>query len=67
LRELRDDVGKHAALKFGKGESQTTGGAGEVANPVLVKAGTASGREPTATVKVRLAQQSVQSGSSRSP
>ena len=61
-------MGKHPALTFIKGESQTIGGfgrndrfsykqlfggAGEVANRVLVEAGTASGREPTATVELR--------------
>lgn len=68
LRKLRDAVGKHPALTFIKGESQTIGGfgrndrfsykqlfggAGEVASRVLVEAGTASGREPTATVELR--------------
>jgi len=65
---LRDAVGKHPALTFVQGESQTIGGfgpndrfsyrqifggVGEVANRVLVEAGTASGREPTATVELR--------------
>jgi len=68
LKKLRDAVGKHPALTFIEGESQTIGGfgrndrfsykqlfggAGEVANRVLVEAGTASGREPTATVALR--------------
>jgi len=68
LMNLRDAVGKHPALTFVKGESQTIGGfgrndrfsytqlfggAGEVANRVLLEAGTASGREPTATVELR--------------
>ena len=68
LKKLRDSVGKHPALKFCKGESQTIGGfgrndhfsykqllggVGEVAARVLVEAGTASGREPTATVELR--------------
>ena len=68
LKKLRDVVGKHPALTFIKGESQTIGGfgrndrfsyrqlfagAGEVANRVLVEAGTASGREPTVTVELR--------------
>lgn len=68
LRKLRDAVAKHPALTFIKGESQTIGGfgrndrfsyrqlfggAGEVANRALVEAGTASGREPTATVELR--------------
>jgi len=68
LKRLRDAVGKHAALTFIKGESQTIGGfgrndrfsyrqlfggAGEVANRVLVEAGTASGREPTTTIELR--------------
>src|SRR5947207_14719191 len=57
LKKLRDAVGKHPALTFIQGESQTIGGfgrndrfsykqlfggAGEVANRVLVEAGTAS-------------------------
>jgi len=68
LKKLRDAVGNHPALTFVQGESQTIGGfgrndrfsykqlfggAGEVANRVLVEAGTASGREPTATVELR--------------
>ncbi len=68
LKKLRDAVGKHPALTFVQGESQTVGGfgrndrfsyrqifggAGEVANRVLIEAGTASGREPTATVELR--------------
>lgn len=68
LKKLRDAVGKHPALTFIEGESQTIGGfgrndrfsyrqrfggAGEVANRVLVEAGTASGREPTVTVELR--------------
>jgi hypothetical protein len=68
LKRLRDAVGKHAALTFIKDESQTIGGfgrndrfsyrqlfggAGEVANRVLVEAGTASGREPTTTIELR--------------
>lgn len=68
LKKLRDAVGKHPALTFIRNESQTIGGfgrndrfsytqlfgsAGEVANRVLVEAGTASGREPTATVELR--------------
>ena len=68
LKRLRDVVGEHPALTFIKGESQTIGGfgrndrfsyrqlfggAGEVANRVLVEAGTASGREPTVTVDLR--------------
>jgi len=67
LKKLRDAVGKHPALTFINGESQTVGGfgrndrfsyrqtfggAGEVANRVLVEAGTASGREPTVTIEV---------------
>ena len=61
-------MGRHPALTFIQGESQTIGGfgrndrfsykqlfggAGEVANRVLVEAGTASGREPTVTVELR--------------
>lgn len=68
LRNLRDAIGEHPALVFVQGESQTIGGfgrndrfsyrqlfggAGEVASRVLVEAGTASGREPTATVELR--------------
>jgi hypothetical protein len=68
LKRLRDAVGKHPALTFVQGESQTIGGfgrndrfsykqvfggAGEVANRVMIEAGTASGREPTATVELR--------------
>jgi hypothetical protein len=68
LKKLRDTVGKHPALTFIDGESQTIGGfgrndrfsyrqifggAGEVTNRVLVEAGTASGREPTATIELR--------------
>jgi hypothetical protein len=68
LKTLRDAVGGHPALTFIKGESQTIGGfgrndrfsysqrfggPGEVANRVLVEAGTASGREPTAIVQLR--------------
>ena len=68
LRKLRDSVGGHPALTFLKEQSQTIGGfgrsdrfsyaqrfggVGEVAGHVLVEAGTASGREPTATVQLR--------------
>ena len=67
LKTLRDAVGAPPALKFIPAESQTIGGfgrndrfsyeqrfggPGEVANRVLVEAGTASGREPTATVEL---------------
>ena len=62
LKKLRDAVGAHPALAFVENESQTIGGfgrndrfsymqrfggPGEVANRVLLEAGTASGREPT--------------------
>ena len=65
LKKLRDIVGAHPALTHVPGESQTIGGfgrndrfsyaqqfggPGEVANRVLLEAGTASGREPTETV-----------------
>ncbi len=65
LKKLRDAVGRHPALDYVPGESQTIGGfgrsdrfayeqrfggPGEVANRVLVEAGTASGREPTTEV-----------------
>jgi Nucleotidyl transferase AbiEii toxin, Type IV TA system len=68
LKVLRDIVGRHPALAFVAGESQTIGGfgrndrfayqqrfggPGEVANRVLVEAGTASGREPTSVVQLR--------------
>ena len=65
LKKLRDAVGGHPALTFVAEESQTIGGfgrndrfsytqrfggPGEVANRVLLEAGTASGREPTSVV-----------------
>jgi hypothetical protein len=65
LKKLRDAVGEHPALTFVADESQTIGGfgrndrfsyrqrfggPGEVANRVLLEAGTASGREPTTVV-----------------
>lgn len=68
LKSLRDAVEAHGALTFVANESQTIGGfgrndrfsytqlfggPGEVANRVLVEAGTASGREPTAVVELR--------------
>ena len=68
LKTLRNAVGAHPALTFIPGESQTIGGfgrndrfsytqlfggPGEVANRVLVEAGSASGREPTVTVELR--------------
>jgi hypothetical protein len=68
LKALRDSVHAHPALTFVKDESVTIGGfgrsdrfaypqrfggAGEVAGQVLVEAGTASGREPTAIVEMR--------------
>ena len=68
LKGLRDSIVKHPALIFMKAESQTIGGfgrsdrfsfgqlfggPGEVAGHVLVEAGTASGREPTATIELR--------------
>jgi hypothetical protein len=68
LKRLRDSIGAHPALTFSESESQTIGGfgrndrftyrqqfggAGEVANRVLVEAGTASGREPTAVVELQ--------------
>ncbi len=67
LKRLRDVVVEHPALTFLESESKTIGGfgrndhfsyrqlfsaPGEVANRVLVEAGTASGREPTATVSL---------------
>lgn len=68
LKKLRDAVGRHPALSFVRNESQTIGGfgrndrfsytqkfggPGEVANRVLVEAGTASGREPSAVIELR--------------
>jgi hypothetical protein len=68
LRMLRDLVGAHPALTFVDKESQTIGGfgrsdrfsytqrfggPGEVAPRVLLEAGAASGREPTATIELR--------------
>jgi hypothetical protein len=67
VRRLRDAVGAHPALTFLPAESRTIGGfgrsdrfsyeqrfggAGEVANRVLVESGTASGREPTSVVNL---------------
>lgn len=68
LKTLRDAVGGHPALSFVQEESQTIGGfgrndrfsynqkfggPGEVANRVLLEAGTASGREPSVVVELR--------------
>jgi Nucleotidyl transferase AbiEii toxin, Type IV TA system len=68
LKKLRDAVGQHPSLSFVESESQTIGGfgrndrfsytqrfggPGEVANRVLLEAGTASGREPSAIVELR--------------
>lgn len=68
LKKLRNAVEQHPALAFVEGESQTIGGfgrndrfsyaqrfggPGEVANRVLLEAGTASGREPSAIVELR--------------
>src|SRR6202035_3481178 len=67
LKRLRDAVGAHPALLFVQNESQTIGGfgrndrfsyaqrfggPGEVANRVLLEAGTASGREPSAVIEL---------------
>lgn len=67
LKRLRDAVAAHPALSFIPNESRTTGGfgrsdrfsyeqhfggPGEVANRVLLEAGTASGREPTSNVEL---------------
>src|ERR1700683_4534750 len=67
LKKLRDAVAAHPALTFVEHESQTIGGfgrndrfsyrqhfggAGEVANRVLLEAGIASGREPTTVVEL---------------
>lgn len=68
LKKLRDAVGAHPSLTFLPQESRTIGGfgrsdrfeyeqafggSGEVAGRVLLEAGTASGREPTAVVELR--------------
>lgn len=68
LKVLRDAIAAHGAFTFLPGESQTIGGfgrndrfsykqrfggAGEIADRLLVEAGTASGREPTVTVELR--------------
>jgi hypothetical protein len=68
LKRLRDAVGRHPALSFIQEESQTIGGfgrndrfsynqkfggPGEIANRVLLEAGTASGREPSLGVELR--------------
>jgi hypothetical protein len=68
LKKLRTAVGQHPALSFVEAESQTIGGfgrndrfsytqrfggPGEVANRVLLEAGTASGREPSVVVELR--------------
>ena len=68
FKKLRDAVGGHPALTFVPRESRTIGdfgrsdrfsytqrfgGPGEVANRVLLEAGTASGREPTTIVQLR--------------
>jgi Nucleotidyl transferase AbiEii toxin, Type IV TA system len=67
LKTLRDTIATHPALTFVANESRTIGGFGrsdrftyerrfggiaEVANRVLVEAGTASGREPTTIVQL---------------
>ena len=68
LKKLRQAIEQHPALTFVEKESQTIGGfgrndrfeyaqrfagAGEVRNRVFVEAGTASGREPTARVRLQ--------------
>ncbi len=68
LKKLRDVIAGHPAFSFEANESQTIGGfgrndrfsfkqrfggPGEVANRVLVEAGTASGREPSEVVELR--------------
>jgi hypothetical protein len=68
LKKLRDAVSRHPALSFVQNESQTIGGfgrndrfsyaqkfggPGEVASRVLLEAGTASGREPSAVIELR--------------
>ena len=68
LKALRDAVAAHEGLTFLPDESQTIGGfgrndrfsykqrfggPGDVADRVLVEAGSASGREPTVTIELR--------------
>ena len=68
LKKLRDAVATHPALTFVVKESQTIGGfgrndrfeyaqrfagTGDIRNRVLVEAGSASGREPTETIKLQ--------------
>jgi len=68
LKKLRDTIAAHSALTFIPGESRTVGGfgrddrfsypqrfggPGEVPPRVVLEAGTASGREPTATIELR--------------
>jgi hypothetical protein len=68
LRNLRDAIGEHPALTFRDEESRTIGGfgrsdrfaypqkfggVGEIVGSVLLEAGAASGREPTAEVELR--------------
>ncbi len=68
LKKLRDAIAQHPALSLVESESQTIGGfgrndrfsyvqrfggPGEVANRVLLEAGTASGREPSAMIELR--------------
>jgi hypothetical protein len=68
LKALRDAVAAHPGLTFLPDESVTIGGfgrndrfsytqhfggAGEVANRILLEAGTASGRQPTITIDLR--------------
>ncbi len=68
LKTLRNAIAQHPALAFIEAESQTIGGfgrndrfsyvqlfggPGEVVNRVLVEAGAASGREPSAIVEMR--------------
>jgi len=68
LKKLRDAFATHPALSFVMKESQTIagfgrndrfeyaqrfGGTGDIRNRVLVEAGSASGREPTETIKLQ--------------
>ncbi len=67
LKRLRDAIAAHPALALAQDEGRTIGGfgrndrfsyrqrfggPGEIANKVLLEAGTASGREPTQTVEI---------------
>ncbi|MGA8165363.1 MAG: nucleotidyl transferase AbiEii/AbiGii toxin family protein [Waddliaceae bacterium] len=68
LKKLKEKLGAHPALKFLEKESRTIGGfgradyfeykqkfggRGDIINKILVETGTASGKEPTANIKIQ--------------